>query len=149
MWQRGGCVLRHASSSCRACSMSGGIADELSGFINRSSLPLSGRPTDIIRIDQVKLSSLAANSQLFADRRIVLRGYESSQQACRVCVAPRSISPFRSRETHAESRSCNRQNRFHVFRCSGNRRVPRRGCGCSTSQGRSAPARAPETTTHH
>jgi hypothetical protein len=42
--------------------MSSGIADELSGFINRSSLPSSGRPTDIIRTDQVKLSSLAANS---------------------------------------------------------------------------------------
>src|SRR3984893_15350643 len=63
MWQRGRCVLRHASSSCRACSISRGIADELSGFINRSSLPSSGRPTDISRTAQVKLSSLAANSQ--------------------------------------------------------------------------------------
>jgi len=58
-------VLRHASSSCRACFISRGIAVALSGFINRSSLPSSGRPTDISRTAQVKLSSLAANSQLF------------------------------------------------------------------------------------
>ena len=45
--------------------MSRGITDELSGFINRSSLPSSGRPTDIIRTDQVKLSSLTANSRIF------------------------------------------------------------------------------------
>ena len=60
-------MLRHASSSCRACSMSRGIADALAGFINRSSLPSSGRPTDISRTAQVKLSSLAANSQRIDD----------------------------------------------------------------------------------
>jgi hypothetical protein len=41
--------------------MSGGIADALAGFINRSSS--SGRPTDISRTAQVKLSSLTANSR--------------------------------------------------------------------------------------
>jgi hypothetical protein len=45
--------------------MSRGIADALAGFINRSSLPSSGRPTDISRTAQVKLSSLAANSRRF------------------------------------------------------------------------------------
>src|SRR6516164_7638138 len=63
MWQRGRCVLRHASSCCRACSSSWGNDDELLGFINRSSLPSSGRPIDSSRTAYIKLSSLAANSR--------------------------------------------------------------------------------------
>jgi hypothetical protein len=66
--------------------MSGGIADALSGFINRSSLPSSGRPTDISRTAQVKLSSLAANSRHFAmekeyvRKRRTIAGFSSSMQ---------------------------------------------------------------------
>jgi hypothetical protein len=62
IWQRGRCVLRHASSCCRASSISRGIADVLSGFINRSPLPSSGRPTHTGRTGSVNLSSLAASS---------------------------------------------------------------------------------------
>jgi hypothetical protein len=40
-----------------------GIADELSGFTIRSSLPSSGTPTNVSRKGQVKLSRLAANSR--------------------------------------------------------------------------------------
>src|SRR6516165_9313463 len=69
MWQRGRCVLRHASSCCRACSSSWGNDDELLGFINRSSLPSSGRPIDSSRTAYIKLSSLAANSRIAAKAR--------------------------------------------------------------------------------
>src|SRR6516162_8448 len=65
MWQRGRCVLRHASSCCRACSSSWGNDDELLSFINRSSLPSSGRPIDSSSTAYIKLSSLAANSPMF------------------------------------------------------------------------------------
>jgi hypothetical protein len=49
-------------SCCRAPSISRGIADVLLGFINRSSLPSSGRPTHTSRTGSVKFSSLAASS---------------------------------------------------------------------------------------
>jgi hypothetical protein len=53
--------------------MSRGIADASAAFINRSSLPSSGRPTDSSRTTQVKLAALPQTHVLLDNSELVTK----------------------------------------------------------------------------